>query len=99
MTCNQVFPSQAGCDDVRGEVIGDMSFWYSAQLQTVQTWPSHNHSQTWPARTHVFSSTCPNAADALAEYLAKNRREEVLGDLSPCVTELRAPVHVGNADT
>jgi hypothetical protein len=77
-----------GCDDVRGMVIGDISFRYEVDLKTVQVWTRHGRRQEWPARRHRFSSTLQSGVDALTEYLGKHRREERLGDGTPCITTL-----------
>jgi len=82
--CSALF----GVDDVRGQIFGPISHRYGAMLKTVMVWPKHGHRQEWPARLHTWWSTAATGREALNEYLAKNRREEKLGDGSPCITTL-----------
>lgn len=85
-----VFESSAlfGVEDVRGQVFGPISHRYGSMLKTVMVWPKHGYRQEWPARLHQWWSDAETGRAAFAEYLAKNRREEKLGDGSPCITTL-----------
>lgn len=77
-----------GADIVSGVVIGEISHRYNVMMKTVMEWPTHNHREQWPAKAHGFWSfhTCRHAA--LAEYIATNRRESLLGDGTPCIITL-----------
>ena len=77
-----------GADDVRGEVFGPMSFPYCGVFATVETWPKHGMREVKSVREHRWFSEKNTNREALAEYIAAQSRESVLGDGSPCIITL-----------
>lgn len=85
----QFHPGPAGVESVRGEIIGPVSAYYSATLQTVEHWPRHGYRHAYPAKVHTFTAEEGTTGPAaLAAYCARNRRDSLLGDGSPCIVTL-----------
>ena len=75
-------------EEVRGEIIGEVSNRYSAHFKTVQTWPSHSYKKEWAAKPHGWWSDSLSRKEAVSEYIKSNTRETKLGDGTPCITTI-----------